>query len=61
LCWLPQEGSLECYLVECGVPPDDVDRVVTQVGGGLLLLLLLWWRQQRWRWWQYSRWQQWQY
>jgi hypothetical protein len=27
-----QEGSLECYLVDCGVPADDVDRVVTQVG-----------------------------
>ncbi|KAL4447914.1 hypothetical protein ABPG75_005133 [Micractinium tetrahymenae] len=25
-----KEGSLECYLVELGVPPDDVDRVVTQ-------------------------------
>lgn len=38
-----QEGSLECYLVECGVAPEDVDRVVTQVGAaaafrGLLLL-----------------------
>ena len=29
---LVQEGSLECYLVDCGVPPEDVDRVVTQVG-----------------------------
>ncbi len=27
-----QEGSLECYLVDLGVPPDDIDRVVTQVG-----------------------------
>lgn len=40
LSWTPllpcvsrlQEGSLECYLVDLGVPPDDVDRVVTQVG-----------------------------
>ncbi|PSC73903.1 helicase domain isoform C [Micractinium conductrix] len=25
-----KEGSLECYLVDLGVPPEDVDRVVTQ-------------------------------
>ncbi|EFN56500.1 hypothetical protein CHLNCDRAFT_144099, partial [Chlorella variabilis] len=25
-----KEGSLECFLVELGLPPDDVDRVVTQ-------------------------------
>ncbi len=32
-----QEGSLECYLVELGLPPDDVDRVVTQVNGAAKL------------------------
>ena len=26
-----QEGSLECYLVELGLPPEEVDNVVTQV------------------------------
>jgi hypothetical protein len=41
LLLLLQEGSLECYLVDCGVPPEDVDRVVTQVGAVLAYGYLL--------------------